>query len=103
LDNLLGFVYSEQEYNHYFQGFLTAQTLRLNTNRKPSPLDRVKDNMNWKNHYQSFLTTQTPMSEIKVVLEYKNKMKNAASGNTFGKISSGMKNLGLGLNRKFRR
>jgi hypothetical protein len=96
---LLGFVYSEQEYKHYFDGFLTAQRLRVSSNRNPSALDRVKDNMNWNSQYQLFLTTEQPMSQINVVADYKQQMKNAASGGVGG-ITKGFNNM---MNRKWRR
>jgi hypothetical protein len=96
----LGIVYTENEYNHYFNQFLVAQALRLNNNRNPNALDRVKDTMDWKPHYTMFLTTQVPMSQIKVVIQYKMKMKKAANGNT---LTGGFMKLGFGGNRKLGR
>jgi hypothetical protein len=54
--------------------------------------------MKWDSQYQMFLTTEEPMSQIKVVVDYKQQMKNALSG--VGGITKGMNGL---MNRNWRR
>jgi hypothetical protein len=86
LDNLLGFVSDETDYQSYFNQFIRAQQIRP----VEEQTDRMKREMNWFPHYRSFLTAEAH-SEIPAACEFKQHLKQAA-GNAFG----GQSNYGQG-------
>ncbi|KAJ3345361.1 hypothetical protein HDU91_007381 [Kappamyces sp. JEL0680] len=75
LDNLLGIVHYEQDYQSYFQQFVNAQRSR----KIDGPEDRIKKGIDWQKYYGDFLRARTH-AEMEVVQVFRRNLKNASKG-----------------------
>lgn len=69
LDQLLGYVSSAQDYAHYYGEFLKAQKIRKGDDRD----DRIKRQMDWKSHMESFMSTKYSES-LQCVQDFKRRL-----------------------------
>jgi len=70
LDNLLGVVYNEKSYRHYFDCFIQAQRRR----EVITMMDQLKKKHNWNSSYQEFL--KAPLAnQIPSVQQFKAELK----------------------------
>ena len=74
LDNLLGYTFSQQDYQHYFDLFIQAQRARKVEDRA----DQIKKSFDWRPMYGQFIQCNLSM-EIQGVQEFKRQL-HIASG-----------------------
>ena len=76
LDNLLGIENSPENYRHYFDNFIKAQSVRVVENDdygRPKKTDQIKKGMNWQALYEDFL--RAPLAkQIPAVQNFKQQL-----------------------------
>ena len=76
LDNLLGIENSVENYRHYFDNFVKAQSVRpveMDDYGRPKKTDQVKKSMNWAPLYEDFL--RAPLAkQIPAVQQFKQQL-----------------------------
>jgi hypothetical protein len=87
LDNLLGVVYSEADYQNYFNQFVVAQQRRSVSDAS----DRVKKGIDWRLYQGDFMRTLTH-AEMPVVQIFKQNLKAANGQQVYGQQVFGQPN-----------
>jgi hypothetical protein len=87
LNELQGYVCSDDEYKWYFNEFLEAQLKKANETLKHNPKDKIASlkrefaTSQWPNHYEEF-RTRSSLKDIPVVREFREAAKNPQAWKT---------------------